>query len=64
MPRRANMKMKRMRRTSRALIDAIEFTRDFTRFPIDDQYLRFLNIIAWRISSEQNTVLFKKSNGC
>jgi hypothetical protein len=56
MPRRANMKMKRMRRTSRALIEAIEFTRDFTRFPIDDQYLKFWNIIAWRKSSEQNIV--------
>jgi hypothetical protein len=42
MPRRANMKMKRMSRTSRALIEAIEFTRDFTRFPIDDQYLKCL----------------------
>jgi len=39
MPRRAKMKMNRMRRTSRALIDAIEFTSDFTRLPIEDQYL-------------------------
>jgi hypothetical protein len=50
------MKMKRMRRTNRALIEAMEFTRDFTRFPIDDQYLKCLSIKAWRISSEQNTV--------
>jgi hypothetical protein len=51
------MKMKRMSRTSRALIEAMEFTRDFTRFPIDDQYLKFLhNTVAWRITFEQNTV--------
>jgi hypothetical protein len=56
MPRRANMKMKRMSRTSRALIEAMEFTRDFTRFPIDDQYLNIKKKIkTWRITFEQNT---------
>ncbi len=50
------MKMKRMRRTSRALIEAMEFTRDFTRFPIDDQYLKILNIISSEKSPEQNNV--------
>ena len=33
------MKMKRQRRTSRATMDEIEFTRDFTRLPMADQYL-------------------------
>ena len=32
------MKMKRQRRTSRATMDEIEFTRDFTRLPMADQY--------------------------
>ncbi len=50
------MKMKRMSRTSRALIEAMEFTRDFTRFPIDDQYLNIKKKIkTWRITFEQNT---------
>jgi hypothetical protein len=39
MPRRAKIKMKSMRSTRRALMLAMEFTRDFTRWPIEVQYL-------------------------
>ena len=45
MPRRAEMKMKSMRRTRRALMLAILFTRDFTRLPMDDQYLGVILVI-------------------
>ena len=31
--------MNNIKSTSRAFIDAIELTRDFTRFPMDPQYL-------------------------
>ena len=39
MPRRAKMKMKRTRRTSRATMEAMESTRDLTRLPMAFQYL-------------------------
>jgi hypothetical protein len=34
------MKMKRQRRTSSATMEEMEFTSDFTRLPMADQYLR------------------------
>ena len=39
MPRRAKMKMKRTRRTSRATMEAMESTRDLTKPPMAFQYL-------------------------
>ena len=39
MPSRAKMKMNRTRRTRRALMEAMELTRDLTRLPMEDQYL-------------------------
>ena len=39
MPRRAKMKMKSTRRTSRATMEEMESTRDLTRFPMAFQYL-------------------------
>ena len=39
-PKSAKMKIKRIRRTSRALMDAMELTKLLTRFPIDAQYLQ------------------------
>ena len=39
-PRSAKMKMKRMRRTSSALMEAMELTRLFTKLPILAQYLK------------------------
>jgi len=39
MPSSAKIKMKSMRRTRRALMEAIELTRDFTRLPMEAQYL-------------------------
>ena len=47
MPRRAKMKMKRTRRTSRATIEAIESTRDFTKPPMAFQYLKNDAYIFW-----------------
>ena len=44
-PSRAAMKMESMRRTRRAAMLAIEFTKDFTRFPMLSQYL--LVIVYW-----------------
>ena len=38
-PRRAKMKMKRMRSTSRALMEAMELTKLLTRLPMLAQYL-------------------------
>jgi hypothetical protein len=38
-PKRAKMKMKRQSKTSRATMEEMEFTRDFTRLPMADQYL-------------------------
>ena len=38
-PNSAKMKMKRMSRTKRALMEAMELTRDLTRLPILAQYL-------------------------
>ena len=38
-PRRAKMKMKRTRRTSRATMEAMESTRDLTKPPMAFQYL-------------------------
>jgi hypothetical protein len=40
-PKREKMKMKRKRITSRELMDEMELTNDLTKFPIDDQYLKF-----------------------
>ena len=39
MPRRAKMKIKRTRRTSRATMEAMESTRDLTKPPMAFQYL-------------------------
>ena len=39
-PNREKMKMNRKRITSKELIDEIELTRDFTKLPIDAQYLK------------------------
>ena len=38
-PSRAKMNIKRMRRTSRALMDAMELTKLLTRLPMEAQYL-------------------------
>ena len=40
-PNKEKMKMNRKRITSKENIDEMEFTRDFTKLPIDDQYLKF-----------------------
>lgn len=40
------MKMNRMSRTSSALMEAMEFTRDFTKFPIELQYLVTLKALS------------------
>ena len=45
-PSRAKMKMNRMRRTSSALMEAIELTKDLTRLPIDDQYLQIVILVS------------------
>lgn len=39
-PNREKMKMNRKRITSKEFIDEMEFTRDFTKLPIDAQYLK------------------------
>jgi hypothetical protein len=43
-PSRAMMKMQSISRMSRAAMDAMEFTRDFTRFPMLPQYLFQINV--------------------
>ena len=48
MPRRAKMKMKRTRRTSRATMEAMESTRDLTKPPMAFQYLWEDNRGSWR----------------
>jgi len=42
------MNMKRKRMTRREFIDDMEFTRDFTRLPIEAQYLVTLNVLSSR----------------
>jgi hypothetical protein len=39
-PNREKMKMNRNKITSREFMDEMEFTRDFTKLPIDAQYLK------------------------
>ena len=39
MPSSAEIKIKSIRRTRRALMEAMELTRDLTRLPMEDQYL-------------------------
>ena len=39
-PNKAKMKMKRTRRTNKATMEEIELTKDLTKLPIADQYLK------------------------